>query len=193
MLLRRSIQPQAPRPGWAALLILCAATAAAVPSAAGAATTVPGARPHPGAQRVQRQTAGLPTPVFAGGGAVPALTLRAWGNTFGVTPGQPAPANGFNVEMLYASSTGGSGQRYFINGAFDTVSTIAANPVFTDVTNGRNFLYPYAGSPDYSIGSQLSNADMANYDTLQLATRGKPLIVPVVENPQALGFNLGPN
>jgi ABC-type phosphate transport system substrate-binding protein len=192
MLFRRSTQP-ATCPSGVALLILCALAPAAIPSAAGAAATIPAARVHAGAQHAQRQTAGLPTPVFAGGGAVPALTLRAWGNTFGVTPGQPAPANGFNVEMLYASSTGGSGQRYFINGAFDSLSAIAANPAFTDVTNGRSFLYPYAGSPDYAIGSQLSNADMANYNTLQLSARGKPLIVPVVENPQALGFNLGPN
>src|SRR5579871_2200298 len=117
MLFRRSTQLPAVSPRLVALLTLCAAAPAVCTSAAAATVTIPG-RVHTGAQHAQRQTTGLPTAIFAGGGAVPALTLRAWGNTFGVTPGQPAPSNGFNIEMLYASSTGGSGQRYFINGAF---------------------------------------------------------------------------
>lgn len=70
----------------------------------------------------------IPTPIFAGGGSVPALTLRAWGNLYGVTPGQPDPPYGPLVELLYAASTGGSGQRWFLNQAFDTMSTISSNP-----------------------------------------------------------------
>jgi ABC-type phosphate transport system substrate-binding protein len=144
-------------------------------------------------KRVLPRASGIPTPIYAGGGSVPALMLRAWGNLYGVTPGQPAPPGSPNVELLYAASSGGSGQRYFLAQSFDALSPIAPNPPYTDTTNGRNFTYPYPGSPDFAIGSQLSIADHMTYKQNVRPTRGKAIVVPVAETAQALAYNLGPN
>jgi phosphate transport system substrate-binding protein len=145
------------------------------------------------------QASTLPTPIFAGGGSVPATMLRNWGNLFGVTPGQPAQPSKANVEMLFASTNGPAGERYLINQAFDAVNTPAASPAYTDTTNRRDWTFPYPNatsaptSPDYVIGSPLSIALQTQYNSQTLSQRGKAIQLPIVEAGIALAYNLGPN
>jgi ABC-type phosphate transport system substrate-binding protein len=145
------------------------------------------------------QASTLPTPIFAGGGSVPATMLRNWGNLFGVTPGQPAQPSKANVEMLFASTNGPAGERYLINQAFDAVNTPSSSPAYTDTTNGRDWLFPYptgsppATSPDYVIGSPLSIVLQTQYNSQTLSQRGKAIQLPIVEAGIALAYNLGPD
>ena len=165
-------------------------------AAAGSGSGAPLRHRFPFHPRPQAST--LPTPIFAGGGSVPAQMLRAWGNQFGVTPGQPAAPSKANVEMLFASTNGPAGERYLINQAFDSQNTPAGSPTYTDTTNGRDWTFPYPNSndpatyPDYVIGSPLSIALQTQYNSETLAQRGKAVQVPIVEAGIAMAYNLGP-
>ena len=130
-----------------AALSLCGVAATAAPR--GTTFQRPVTLSHPVMYRIRPRTAPTPTPIFAGGGSVPATMLRNWGDTYGVPIQQPALPSRPNVELLYASSSGGSGQRYFLNQAFDLVSAIAAKPLYTD-TNERTQLHV---SVSYVVGT----------------------------------------
>lgn len=144
------------------------------------------------------RTSGLPTPIFAGGGSVPALMLRSWGDTFGVALGQPVNPSKPNIEMLFASTNGPAGERYLIDQAFDNIDTPASKPPYNDTTNGRNWTFPYPNSmsapapPDYVVGSPLSNLQTMQYAYSTFPTRGPAEQEPLVYSAIALPNNLGP-
>ena len=176
------------------------ATAAAV--RAGTVTPHPAVQTRTVAPRQQFRwpTAGIPTPVFAGGGSASSFLWRAWGDNFGVPIDQPAPPSKPNDEIFYAGTSEGSGIRYLLDQAFDNQQTPGNNPAYTDTTNGRNFTWPYPNSqqtpapPDFvSGGSPLSNSTLAQYASLDQTKRGAAIVTQVAATGEALAFNLGPN
>ena len=182
-----------------ALRIAIAFMLLATPALAGnTGTSRPAGVRTPISTRPIGRTSGLPTPIFAGGGSVPALVLRNWGNLFGVTPGQPVNPSKRNVEMLFASTNGPAGERYLIDQAFDSMDTPAGNPQYMDTSNGRNWTFPYPNTmsapapPDYVVGSPLSNAQTMQYGYQTFPTRGPAEQEPLVYSAIALPYNLGP-
>jgi ABC-type phosphate transport system substrate-binding protein len=181
------------------IMLLLIVAIPTVCAAAGTVRTSPAAQRPYGIHRPQPRDTGLPTPIFAGGGSVPAVMLRTWGNLYGVTPGQPTVPSKANVEMLFASTNGPAGERYLINQAFDNQTTPSANPIYTDTTNGRDWLFPYPSgtnpgtAPDYVVGSPLSIAQTNQYMSQTFPTRGAAEQQPLVFAGIALPFNLGPS